>query len=727
MICRFAILHRSKSTSSGGGAGFLGPCFSFPGFGALLPLVLLAGACPLAAWSPGTGQPGAVDGFVVDPTNRTDVLAFYQTVYTASENYAANLAWTGNVVTGTAGTTSAAFQGDVLRRINFYRALSGLPADITLDAAKSAKDQEAALMFARNGMLSHFPPADWFFYTANGAQAAGASNIALGNYGPGAVNAFMRDDGSNNILVGHRRWLHYSRARVMGTGDVPAQSPYNSANAIWVIGDFKTAPAPQFSAWPNRGYVPFTLVPARWSLSYPQADFSGASVTMTQGNASVAAPIISSDDTGYADNTLVWTPAGLPGSIDSDRPYTVTVSGIRGSGIPTNYSYSVTLFDPTVLGDAVTIAGSSSPAVTGAPYAFNSIAQADAYELLVTTGSTTAWTEGAEDAPLPQISQTTTGTNPLRQSATFRTGSKAFQLVFPTFNDQSFVITRDIIPTASSTLQFYDLCRFATTTSTLSAEVSINGSSTWTGVWQRPGVGLNSALWDPAFISRSVSLSAYAGQILRVRFILRRNGQSINLGTTSNHGFFIDDVTVTNATQLVNPGVTSLARTATSFTLNSATAGAPLTAGTSYFLRIRPNVGTQWFPYGPAKIVTAARFATGYAAWVAAQYPVVTGGPTDDHERDGLANGVEYAFGLNPTIANPGSALPQPIHAGTTYSVSFSQPNGVTGVTYAAQWSPNLATWNPITDTGSGNTHTFSINTSGKPTLYFRYHITTAP
>ena len=48
MICRFAILHRSKSTSSGGGAGFLDPCFSFPGFGALLPLVLLAGACPLA-------------------------------------------------------------------------------------------------------------------------------------------------------------------------------------------------------------------------------------------------------------------------------------------------------------------------------------------------------------------------------------------------------------------------------------------------------------------------------------------------------------------------------------------------------------------------------------------------------------------------------------------------------------------------------------------------------
>jgi hypothetical protein len=97
----------------------------------------------------------------VDPTNRTDVLASYQTIYTASENYAANMAWTGSVSGGVAGTTSAAFKEDVRRRINFYRALSALPADITFDATKSAKDQEAALMFARNGQLSHEPPIDW--------------------------------------------------------------------------------------------------------------------------------------------------------------------------------------------------------------------------------------------------------------------------------------------------------------------------------------------------------------------------------------------------------------------------------------------------------------------------------------------------------------------------------------------------------------------------------------
>ena len=116
-------------------------------------------------------------------------------------------------------------------------------------------------MFARNSALSHYPPSSWIYYTANAYEAAGNSNIALGNYGPGAVDAYMRDDGTNNHIVGHRRWIHYSRAQFMGTGDVPAQSPYYSSNALWVIGNFKPAPTPKFVAWPNRGYVPFNLVP----------------------------------------------------------------------------------------------------------------------------------------------------------------------------------------------------------------------------------------------------------------------------------------------------------------------------------------------------------------------------------------------------------------------------------------------------------------------------------
>ena len=692
------------------------------GFAALL-LSIVTEAC---GYTPGTGIPSAASGFVVNRADRRDVLVFYNCAYNASQNFAANMAWTGNVTTGVPGTTSAAFNDDVLRRINFFRAMGGLPADIVFDATKSAKCQEAALMFSRNGAISHFPPNTWTWYTANAADAAGNSNIALGDYGPDAVDAFMVDDGSGNELAGHRRWLLYSRAQEMATGDVPFNGSFNAANAIWVIGNFKAAPAAQFVPWPNAGFIPQTLVPARWSLSYPGATLTGATVTMTQGATNVPVTIISNAATGVGDNSLVWVPTGVPATVTNDLPFTVTVSGISGAGVPTSTSYTTSIFNPDILGDSVTITGTATPPTTGQSYNFNSIAQADQYELKVSTGSATAWTEGAEDAPVPQITDQTTGGYLLRQTSFKRTDAKAFQLAFPGFVDQSFVVTRDILPSATSQLQWYDLGRFATTTTTLGAEVSTDNGGTWTSVFSRPGVGLNSGLWDASFINRSVSLAAYAGQIIRVRFILKQNGGGIVVSTSSNDGFFIDDITVTNATELVNPVTTALASGATSFALNAATAGAVLVNGTSYFMRVRPNVGTRWYGFGALKTVTA-QTPTGYAGWIATQYPTVTGGTLGDHDTDGIKNGVEYAFNLNPTTFTAVSSLPQPTIAGGNMTLSYTQPGGITGVTYGAEWSENLRNWFPVTDTGTGGLHTFSVSTEGTTRLFMRHAIVIAP
>jgi len=535
----------------------------------------------------------------------------------------------------------------------------------------------------------------------------------------------MRDDGLGNEFVGHRRWLNYSRAQVMGTGDVPSQGSYNSSNALWVIGGFKGAPTPKFVAWPNRGYAPHNLVPARWSLSYPGADFSGATVTMTRGMTYIPTVIISNAAVVYGDNTLVWTPSGLPAAVTADTSYNVTVSGISGPGVPASYSYTVTLFDPGVLNVLPTIAGSATPATTGTMYTFDSIDQADAYQLRVTTANTAAWNEGAED-PSTKIVASTTGSYPLRQSAVKRTGTKAFQLAFPTFDDQSFTITRDLIPSASSQIRFYDLGHFAVTSCTLHMEVSTNGGASWINLWGRNGVGLSTVYWEPAFIARSVSLAAYAGQILRIRFVLRTNGGSAVISTTANDGFFIDDVTVTNVTELVNETTTTLAGAATSFTLNSSTAGTPLVVGTAYYLRVRPSVGTRWFADGAPKIVTA-QAPTGYAAWVATRYPTVTGGPTGDHDCDGLMNGVEYAFGLDPTATTSGSVLPRPSFSGNNYTVTNSHPVGVTGASYGAQWTRNLSAWTPVADSGSLGYHTFTVNKLGETRVYFRYAIVVDP
>jgi len=109
------------------------------------------------------------------------------------------------------------------------------------------------------------------------------------------------------------------------------------------------------------------------------------------------------------------------------------------------------------------------------------------------------------------------------------------------------------------------------------------------------------------------------------------------------------------------------------------------------------------------------------------QYPALTGGINGDHDKDGFSNGVEYAFGMNPLLANAGSVLPQPTRVGNTYTATFTQPAGVTGVTYGAQWSRNLVNWFPVADTGTGGAHTFTVLTAGETKVFFRYNPNITP
>ena len=93
----------------------------------------------------------------------------------------------------------------------------------------------------------------------------------------------------------------------------------------------------------------------------------------------------------------------------------------------------------------------------------------------------------------------------------------------------------------------------------------------------------------------------------------------------------------------------------------------------------------------------------------------------DDPDDDGLSNIVELAFGLNPTLGSS-NQLPQPQRVGGNFVVSFTEPSGLLGITYGAEWSTTMASgsWQPIPDTGSGKTHTFSVSTAGRPGLFIR-------
>jgi hypothetical protein len=290
----------------------------------------------------------------VNPTNRAESVNLFQTVYRASEGVA--IGWNGDRVSCTAGTDAQAYADATILRMNYFRAMAGLPGDVTLNNLSSAKCMDAAMMMSKQGELSHAPDTSWACYTATGAEAAGKSNLYLGREGPQAIDGYIDDPGSNNTIVGHRRWILYPPQKVIGTGSIPATGGW-AANALWVIGGFGSRPAqPAWVAWPPQGYVPYQVMPQssrRWSFAYAGADFANAKVFMSRNGTNVTlATEQQANNQGYADNTLVWIPQGVPTTKpSSDITYTVAVSNVFVSSTARSFTYNVTIIDP----DAVVV------------------------------------------------------------------------------------------------------------------------------------------------------------------------------------------------------------------------------------------------------------------------------------------------------------------------------------------------------------------------------------
>lgn len=295
----------------------------------------------------------------INLNDRAAVVQLYQTTYQASVGVASG--WTGDRSTCTAGTTSQAYADATILRVNYYRAMAGLPADVVLSNAWNLKAQDAALMMSAQGALSHSPGTNWSCYTSGGAEAAGKSNLALGADAAAAIDLYMDDQGSGgNAAVGHRRWILYPPTKIMGSGNVPSTGGW-AANDLWVIGGSGSRPAqPAWVAWPPPNYVPWQILPrssGRWSFSYPGATFTDASVFMKHAGTNVVLTL-EAQAQGYGDNTIVWDPVGIPTSPPSaDSVYSVTVSNVVVSGQSKVFSYNVTIIDATV--PVLTVAATS--------------------------------------------------------------------------------------------------------------------------------------------------------------------------------------------------------------------------------------------------------------------------------------------------------------------------------------------------------------------------------
>lgn len=314
----------------------------------VLMLVLVACTAGGAQADPRPRDDRRATALSVDPSNREESLRFFWDNYTTSSSL---VGWHGDIAACNAGTLDPLFTGGVLRRINYYRAMAGVPGDIVFDPAYNRMAQQAALMMEANNQLDHSPPTNWRCYTAEGALAASKSNLALGAYGPDAVDLYMRDTGTYNAPVPHRRWLLYPNTRKMGSGDLP------SANALWVLDPDAPIVRPPtrdgFVAWPPPGFVPFRVVFARWSLSDPRADFSAAQVSMTQSGTPVPI-VVESRTESYGEPTIAWRIASMTDGQRwarpaADTPYTVEIANVLINGAPQTLRYTVTVIDDRLI------------------------------------------------------------------------------------------------------------------------------------------------------------------------------------------------------------------------------------------------------------------------------------------------------------------------------------------------------------------------------------------
>jgi len=167
------------------------------------------------AWFPGVGNESDTTGFIVDTESRNDVISFWNCVYMESEGFES------------LSPTSTDFKNDVQRRINYYRAMAGMTASIDLtststvvsdsgtpsnaqvnaNTTKQAAAEAAAAMlsantseFFNNGGVAngsdnpHNPPLSWISDPNIARNGAFHSNLAIGLYGPGAIDAYISED-----------------------------------------------------------------------------------------------------------------------------------------------------------------------------------------------------------------------------------------------------------------------------------------------------------------------------------------------------------------------------------------------------------------------------------------------------------------------------------------------------------------------------------------------------
>ncbi|MGE9270659.1 MAG: hypothetical protein ACQKBU_07630, partial [Verrucomicrobiales bacterium] len=553
----------------------------------------------------------------------------------------------------------------------------------------------------------HTPdPGSYICWSSAAWNACYRGNLALGLCGPEAVDAYMRENDPLSLSawnndVGHRRWVLYPNATDFASGDVPGLSntDYRATNVLYVVPnpDELVATPAEFVSWPSRDYFPAPLMPTQWSVSYPEADFSQATVTMSdESGTAIAVEIVDRSTLDYGDPTIVWSvPESVSVvSVEQDTTYYIEVEGVRVGEETLSHHYRVIAFDPTTLTSDLQLTGTQTPPLEGANYEFAPIPEAEQVAILVAESEPVDWSVGAEDGASDYIVDETDDLYALRTDVGgSQSGKKAFRLVTPAefenpdafLGSESFIIDREVLPQANASVSYYRKRGFLTSGELFELQISTDGVS-WTTI--DSFVGLDTTT-DGSFTQRTVELPE--GSAISLRAVLTWLEGDAYDPSYESVGVFLDDFTFKNCEWVVSTEAIQSTAGSDSIRVDSQALGFDLTEGLSRQLRLQVELGGVPYRSSTALPVVFSGSVDNFSDWAAADYPSMTGGFDDDPDLDGLTSGVEYSFGLDPSTP---SILPQEITVSTSEVMLTSPLDSLrSGVTYEIESSSDLLEW----------------------------------
>jgi hypothetical protein len=566
-------------------------------------------------------------GFAVNTDSREEVRSFYNAIFPTSDNVPQNSTADAPAPACTPGHNSDAFQEAELRRINWYRAMAGMPAAIFLDPVDCWGSQQMAVIQSANNVLDHNPTNTYLCYNTNAAHYAGGDQ-SLGADGAEAIQNFIWDFGAKNNEVGHRRWILYPSEIVMGVGDIPATGTANaSANLTYVFDPASFGPRPAtrqpYVAWPPEGFTPYQVVYPYWSFGVSNANFTNAVVTMTSNGTPVSVAI-QPYQVGFGENTIVWVPMGLDATTEgtsfpfggTDTVYNVTVSNVSNNGSNVTYNYNVTVFDPSAPGvdyipaalngpaqamaNTVTVysvAAPNNPHVTSYNYATAQLTPGNLFD-----NATSGLVNFSLSPPTPNYDVVTSD---------LFSSTPCFNLRHETTNSfpQLLQFNEALVPASNTMLSFESELGYATTNEVARVQASSDGGNTWQDLYAQPGVD-NS--FETSFTQHTLSLSNYAGETTMLRFNFDFQGGEYE-ADGDPLGWYVTDILLTNVQQEANQttNYSMLTGVVPGNFEDSATHGwgnFTLTPPPYYYITTNPPVGAEPFCFHLAHLDSTSQF-----------------------------------------------------------------------------------------------------------------------